>query len=75
MTVLLTHAAGTLRIEVRDRDTVTLPVRRAPDFEEETGRGLLIIEAYADRWSVQLTDSGKAVWCELDVLSPRETSR
>nr|WP_329429041.1 ATP-binding protein [Streptosporangium sp. NBC_01495] len=63
--VLLTYAAGTLRIEVRDRDRTTLPIWREPGSEEETGRGLLIVDACADRWGVRLAESGKTVWCEL----------
>lgn len=36
------------------------------------GRGLLIIDALADRWGVQLQPAGKAVWLTLDTpQSPR----
>jgi anti-sigma regulatory factor (Ser/Thr protein kinase) len=73
VTVLLMHAAGTLRLEVRDRDPVNLPVLRNADLSEEGGRGLILIDAYADRWGYRGTDTGKAVWVELDSRTPSVT--
>jgi hypothetical protein len=70
--VLLVHTAGTLRIEVRDHDPVNLPVRRDTGPDDTSGRGLLIIEAWSDRWGVRVGDSGKSVWCEL--AAPRSAA-
>jgi anti-sigma regulatory factor (Ser/Thr protein kinase) len=70
VTVLLMYAAGTLRLEVRDRDPANLPVLRNADLSEETGRGLTLIDAYADRWGYRGTEAGKAVWGELDNAPP-----
>ncbi|MFI6447090.1 ATP-binding protein [Kitasatospora sp. NPDC050543] len=55
-----------LRIEVQD-GTAGLPVRRRePDTEYATsGRGLLLVEALADDWGVQLRGDGKVTWFEL----------
>ncbi|WP_431772843.1 ATP-binding protein [Streptomyces cucumeris] len=66
----LTHdeATGTLRIEVADtlgEKTPVLGPLPAPD--SETGRGLHLIAALADRWGTELHASvGKTVWAELD---------
>ena len=68
----LIYTSATLRIEVRDLDITDLPNRRMPLLDEETGRGLLIVDNYADRWSVQVSDAGKTVWCELDISPPDE---
>ncbi|MFE7748259.1 ATP-binding protein [Streptomyces sp. NPDC057428] len=61
---------GRLRIEVTDARGEALPRTAAPARDAGTGRGLLIVEALADRWGVT---SGpvprKTVWAELD-LSP-----
>ncbi|MGW7101372.1 ATP-binding protein [Streptomyces sp. NPDC054838] len=51
---------GLLRIEVTDTRGDLLPVRRAP------GRGLVLVDAYADRWGVRQGPApGKAVWAEV----------
>jgi anti-sigma regulatory factor (Ser/Thr protein kinase) len=71
ITTLMIYTAGTLRIEVRDRDAANLPIRRPPSHEGQ-GHGLRIVEAYAHRWNVRPTDRGKIVWAELDIRPQRE---
>jgi anti-sigma regulatory factor (Ser/Thr protein kinase) len=71
ITVLLMYAAGTLRIEVRDRDANRMPTPREPAVGDESGWGLILVATYADRWGTKPTTTGKAVWCELDTPSPR----
>ncbi|MFJ8438439.1 ATP-binding protein [Kitasatospora griseola] len=56
-----------LRIEVHDR-TSRLPGRRHPNEDATSGRGLLLVEALADAWGVQLRGDGKVTWFELSVL-------
>ena len=57
--------AGTLRVEVRDQAPGT-PLRRAPQLEDENGRGLVLLETLAERWGVnRLPDGGKSVWFEV----------
>lgn len=55
-----------LRIEVTDTRGDELPRLREPSAEAAAGRGLLLVEAFADRWGVA---SGpvprKTVWAEL----------
>ncbi|MFJ2259559.1 ATP-binding protein [Streptomyces sp. NPDC087844] len=59
---------GTLRIAVTDARGDRLPCIQVPaDDGAESGRGLLLVAAYADRWGV--TDGPgpgrKTVWAEL----------
>ncbi|MFF6994775.1 ATP-binding protein [Streptomyces sp. NPDC008313] len=74
--VLLTAdpAAGTVRIEVTDTRGERLPRMPAAHTEEadphEGGRGLLLVEALADRWgwSPRVDGGpGKTVWAECAV--------
>ena len=66
--------ADGLRVEVVDARFDRLPpgpARRANDLAE-TGRGLVIVRALADRWGVELRPAPcKTVWAELD-LGPAE---
>ncbi|MBP0455455.1 MULTISPECIES: ATP-binding protein [unclassified Kitasatospora] len=55
-----------LRIEVRDGAGRLPGRRRDPDAEYATsGRGLVLVEALADAWGVQLRGDGKVTWFEL----------
>ncbi|MEU1693013.1 ATP-binding protein [Streptomyces hirsutus] len=59
---------ATLRIEVTDTRGDDLPSRRVPAPDDESGRGLLLVEALADRWGVRLGPvPRKTVWAELDL--------
>ncbi|MET8831114.1 ATP-binding protein [Streptomyces sp. NPDC004610] len=57
---------GMLLVEVSD-SLPDLPTERAPDPEDESGRGLLLVASSADRWGTRPDDSGKTVWFELAV--------
>ena len=52
-----------VRIAVTDKSR-TLPVRRAADTDDESGRGLGIVEAVSDRWGTDRLPWGKRVWAE-----------
>ncbi|UYQ62469.1 ATP-binding protein [Streptomyces peucetius] len=58
-----------LRIAVTDTRGDRLPRAAAhPTADSESGRGLLIVEALADRWGVALGPvPRKTVWAELDL--------
>jgi anti-sigma regulatory factor (Ser/Thr protein kinase) len=45
------------------------PGRRSPAEDEEGGRGLMLVEAFAARWSWSRYGRGKVVWALLDVPS------
>lgn len=57
-----------LRIEVRDPDSRALPTLlniADGDTEAESGRGMALVNAVAERWGVQPHAEGKVTWCEL----------
>ncbi|MFF7853209.1 ATP-binding protein [Streptomyces sp. NPDC007904] len=64
-------ATGLLRIAVTDACGDRLPSSPAdfttpPDTEPESGRGLLLVTALADRWGTEpYPPSGKTVWAEV----------
>ncbi|WP_267242885.1 ATP-binding protein [Streptomyces sp. PR69] len=70
ITLHLTDDDRVLRIEATDTRAERLPTPpgQAPAPDEESGRGLLIVDTLADRWGV--TDGPvprKTVWAELDL--------
>ena len=67
---LMLHVVGdTLRIEVADTRGDHLPaLNPLPSSDQEDSRGLLIVEALADRWGVTPgPPPRKTVWAELSV--------
>lgn len=81
VTNVIRHATGheaRVRLE-RHADRVVVavvdpdarpPRLSRPSLEDESGRGLHLVEAVADRWGARsLPGGGKVVWCE--VLAPR----
>lgn len=70
--LLLYVVADTLRIEVTDTRGDRPPHLQAPTTRaRETGRGLLLVDAFADRWGVaQGRPPRKTVWAELTLPTP-----
>jgi hypothetical protein len=59
-----------VRVGIWD-DSPGTPVVRSPDWDAESGRGLLIVnQLTAGRWGWFPADSGKCVWAEV-VRAPR----
>ncbi|MFG2553266.1 ATP-binding protein [Streptomyces sp. NPDC048581] len=69
--LLLLYVVGdTLRIEVTDTCGDRLPHPQHPAPEAESGRGLLLVEAFANRWGFSEGPAPrKTVWAEV-VLPP-----
>ncbi|MFD9503465.1 ATP-binding protein [Streptomyces sp. NPDC060035] len=65
--VRLYQADSHLVIEVTD-GSPDKPVLRVADPDNESGRGLALVDAIAETWGV--TDDGTCTWCRLSV--PRE---
>ncbi|CAL9435282.1 ATP-binding protein [Streptomyces sp. enrichment culture] len=63
----LTASGDALRLEVSDTRSERLPEVREPSGE--TGRGLVLVGALADKWGVAPRQPGKTVWAEV-WLSP-----
>jgi signal transduction histidine kinase len=57
---------GEVVVEISDA-TALRPRRRQVDGDSESGRGLTIVEAVADRWGSRTTADGKVVWAARDV--------
>jgi anti-sigma regulatory factor (Ser/Thr protein kinase) len=63
---------GVVRVEVSDGST-TLPEPVPSSEERAGGRGLLLVEAFASDWGVQVQQGGKTVWFELAPMhSPQD---
>jgi anti-sigma regulatory factor (Ser/Thr protein kinase) len=69
---LLLYVVGdTLRIEVTDTRGDDLPVPQSATPDGESGRGLVLVAALADRWGVTPgLPPRKTVWAELTFPSP-----
>ncbi len=59
---------GLLRVEVSD-SSHRMPPSTVEEVDEEatSGRGLVLVDAIADRWGVDSADLGKRVWAEFDL--------
>ncbi|MGW1118424.1 ATP-binding protein [Streptomyces tanashiensis] len=69
--LVLQSRPDTLRIEVADTRGEDLPRIQPACPGGDSGRGLLLVEALADRWGVELGPvPRKAVWAELDLPRP-----
>ncbi|NHC46675.1 ATP-binding protein [Motilibacter aurantiacus] len=64
MRVRLRRTGNVLRIGVQD-DSDRRPEPREASFEEESGRGMLIIDALSSSWGCEPLAVGKVVWAEV----------
>ncbi|GAA2605030.1 ATP-binding protein [Streptomyces axinellae] len=62
-TMLWLEHDGVLRVEVHDSGDGA-PRMTVADSDAESGRGLLLVEALADKWGVGERNPGKVVWAE-----------
>ncbi|MDB1090174.1 ATP-binding protein [Streptomyces sp. ACA25] len=65
ITLELSMQGTYLRVAVRDHDPRALPVLLDATDEQQSGRGMQLVDTLADRWGVILTGDGKRVWCEM----------
>jgi hypothetical protein len=66
VTVSLTRTdGGRTRLEVSDPDAYAWLIQRRPGPDDETGRGLLLLDAVTLCWGAEQGAGGKTVWCEL----------
>ena len=64
---------GVVRLSVTDTGPGFSTPSGEPTPDDESGRGLFIVEALADRWGVD-ADGGTRVWLELATASPARTA-
>ncbi|MEU2428147.1 ATP-binding protein [Streptomyces sp. NPDC007861] len=67
-------SATRVRVGVVDEEPSRLPALGKADEDDESGRGLLLIDAVADRWGYDMQGQGrcpwgKEVWAELRIES------
>lgn len=65
VTVRMVCAQGRTRLEVTDPDPRARPVLCQAAGDDETGRGLALLDALTLRWGVYQGAGAKTVWCEL----------
>ncbi|MFD5542860.1 SpoIIE family protein phosphatase [Streptomyces sp. NPDC127079] len=65
VTVRLVRSGGRLSCEVADTGNGRPRLRRGEPLDDD-GRGLHVVHKLTTRWGVRWTDTGKAVWAELD---------
>ena len=68
---------GLLRVEVHDSGDGRPGIAAGPECggEAEGGRGLVLVEALADKWGVGERDPGKFVWCEFRLVGSASRAR
>lgn len=74
VTVALFHRPGRLVIEVLDASPVT-PQPNCAEADDESGRGLLLVDALAARTGWGSSDRGKRVWADLALPKPTPSVR
>ncbi|MFI1679298.1 ATP-binding protein [Streptomyces sp. NPDC020607] len=65
VTVRLTTSRDRIRVAVTDPDPRAWPLLRSAGRDDETGRGLALLDAVSLRWGVEQGPDSKTVWCEL----------
>ena len=64
MQVRLRRTGNVLRIAVHDRSS-SPPAPREASFDDESGRGMMIIGALSSRWGWEPRPDGKVVWADV----------
>ncbi|GAQ59515.1 ATP-binding protein [Streptomyces acidiscabies] len=67
ITFSMAHRSGEVLIEVTDGSSA-FPRVRHPTADEESGRGMFLVEAMADRWGTSA--DGTHTWCTIAVRQP-----
>ncbi|WP_075734424.1 ATP-binding protein [Streptomyces acidiscabies] len=67
ITFSMARRSGEVLIEVTDGSSA-FPRVRHPTADEESGRGMFLVEAMADRWGT--SEDGTRTWCTLAVRQP-----
>jgi anti-sigma regulatory factor (Ser/Thr protein kinase) len=69
VTVWLGHRLDRIVLSVEDASHASTTVRD-PNIMDEGGRGLLLVDALADRWGERELATGKLVWAEIATRPP-----
>ena len=74
MTLCVSRATSTLRVEVDDRSPEPPAVQHVRPPSEH-GRGVFLVDAMAHDWGSRRTAVGKTVWFELELPSEAAEAR
>ncbi|WP_037832256.1 ATP-binding protein [Streptomyces sp. NRRL F-4474] len=66
VTLRISGRATRTRVELTDPAPAARPAPREAAGDDESGRGLALLDALALRWGVSQGQGTKTVWCELD---------
>lgn len=55
-----------VKVVVEDLDN-KLPVMRSLDLAVDSGRGMHIVDEFADLWGYELTENGKRIWAGFNI--------
>lgn len=69
----IVRAAGVVRIAIVDSGPGAAAQRTAAE-DDLSGRGIVIVDALADRWGHEILHAGKVVWAEFLSTAPRARS-
>ncbi len=61
----ITTRAGSTRVEVRDANVNRIPQVMAADHERASARGMVLVQALARSWGVEVASHTKTVWFEV----------
>jgi len=64
--VILERWQYMVKVVVEDSNN-QLPVMRSLDVAVDSGRGMHIIDEFADLWGYELTDNGKRIWAGFNI--------
>lgn len=67
MELRLVTADDRVRVEVHDGNSRRPPPPTTP-VDATSGRGLVMVQALADRWGIDGTQHGKCIWFELPIV-------
>ncbi|MFM9445060.1 ATP-binding protein [Streptomyces acidiscabies] len=62
--VIRRSASARVRLGIVDREPSRLPALGRADDDDESGRGLRLVDSVADRWGYDLHGSGKRLWAK-----------
>jgi anti-sigma regulatory factor (Ser/Thr protein kinase) len=73
VTVSVLRAGDVISVQVHD-SSPDAPVLRSAGEDDESGRGLMLVDAMTDAWGYRCTPSGKVVWFDLKTDRPRDVA-
>jgi anti-sigma regulatory factor (Ser/Thr protein kinase) len=74
VTASVLRVGDLLSVRVHD-SSPDAPVLRSAGEDDESGRGLLLVDAVTDAWGYRVTADGKVVWFEIKTDWPSDVAQ